>query len=500
MRKLKKAMVAFLMMCMLWPATGNVANAASAELRFSDPTTTVGAEVEVTVKMTSSAKINTVEAKFTYDESMLRFISGDDATGGNGTITLNGSGGSTSLEYVLKFQALQEGTTKITVSNSQGIDSGGSALEITNGSSSVDIGPGDASLIVEEESTVAATGAQVEVDGVSYVITNEFSETVIPQGFVKGEMEFEGTTCQVVTQETSGIAAFYLAPVQGGDGDFFLYNDGNGSFAPFEEVEIAQGRYLIPLRDDGSVKLPKIYQKTTLTLNDKGFDTWQNTENAEYYIIYALNSDGQKELYQYDTIDKTYQRYTASQKIETAAVKKSADGFWGKILNFVGEFTDIVVIIVCAVVLLLIIVLIVVSVKLRHRDVELDDLYDEYGIDMEEEEESTPKKVSAKKAKASGNKKKREELEDDFEEFEYMDEADLEEEYFEENDQYEEDEYFNGVAYEDFDIQSDFESYEGFGTLEELDELDDLLSEHPEKKRGHAELDDTFKMDIIDLD
>ena len=33
-----------------------------------------------------------------------------------------------------------------------------------------------------------------------------------------------------------------------------------------------------------------------------------------------------------------------------------------------------------------------------------------------------------------------------------------------------------------------------------FDETSDLLSNHPEKIRSHAEMDDTFKMDVIDLD
>ena len=33
-----------------------------------------------------------------------------------------------------------------------------------------------------------------------------------------------------------------------------------------------------------------------------------------------------------------------------------------------------------------------------------------------------------------------------------------------------------------------------------FDATADLLSNHPEKKRSHAEMDDTFKMDVIDLD
>ena len=33
-----------------------------------------------------------------------------------------------------------------------------------------------------------------------------------------------------------------------------------------------------------------------------------------------------------------------------------------------------------------------------------------------------------------------------------------------------------------------------------FDATADLLSNHPEKRRSHAEMDDTFKMDVIDLD
>jgi len=33
-----------------------------------------------------------------------------------------------------------------------------------------------------------------------------------------------------------------------------------------------------------------------------------------------------------------------------------------------------------------------------------------------------------------------------------------------------------------------------------IDDLDELLEEKTDKKRGHVELDDTFKMDFIDLD
>lgn len=209
----------------------------------------------------------------------------------------------------------------------------------------------------------------------------------------------------MITQEASGINAMYLTEKDSDDADFYLYNSDDGSFAPFEEVEIAKDRYIIPLMNDGKVNLPSRYQKTTLTLNGKEFDTWQDTKDAEYYIIYALNSDGEKTTYRYDTTDGTYQKYTPESTGSSSSESKLSNGkgIWGKILNFVENFLDIVVIIAIALILLLVLVLIVTAVKLRHRDLELDDLYDEYGIDLDEEEEA----LKAKKKKRNRKRKHR---------------------------------------------------------------------------------------------
>ena len=110
-----------------------------------------------------------------------------------------------------------------------------------------------------------------------------------------------------------------------------MYDNENGTFSPFEQVELSQDRYIVLLQDDGSVSLPSAYQETTLTLNGKEFPVWQNTDNADYYVVYALNADGQKGLYQYDTVDGTYQRYvenTAASSEEESG--SSAGGLLGQ--------------------------------------------------------------------------------------------------------------------------------------------------------------------------
>ena len=130
MKRMKKVLAALVMACMLCPALSMVAYAAPAELRFTDPSTTVGAEIEVTAKLSAQANVQSFEATLTYDSSMLKFQSGDQATGGDGTITLTGNGSGSSMEFVLKFQALAEGTTKIEVSNVKGTDTSPTAMLI----------------------------------------------------------------------------------------------------------------------------------------------------------------------------------------------------------------------------------------------------------------------------------------------------------------------------------------------------------------------------------
>ena len=431
---------------------------------------------------------------------------------------------------------------------------------------SVTVYQGRAYLIKEETSTEDTTtstadGAVVKVNGKKYVVTSDFSEEIIPEGFKKGELTFEGSKYSVITQEASGINAMYLTEKDSDDADFYMYNSDDGSFAPFEEVEIAKDRYIIPLMNDGKVNLPSQYQKTTLTLNGKEFDTWQDTKDAEYYIIYALNSDGEKTTYRYDTTDGTYQKYTPESTGSSSSESKLSNGkgIWGKILNFVENFLDIVVIIAIALILLLVLVLIVTAVKLRHRDLELDDLYDEYGIDLDEEEEALKAKKKEEKQEKKAQKaskqvsKKASKRYDDEDEFEGYDEDDL---WVTENiakamekpkkqksvkhatakkaaakgvrsldetgpairkpvkninlqdtDDFEKFTPLDEEEFDNFEGYYSDDDYDMFGSNdydydddELFDATADLLSNHPEKKRSHAEMDDTFKMDVIDLD
>lgn len=569
MRKIRKLLIAFVVACLAIPGMTTIVHAASAEFRFSDPSTSVGAEVDVTAKVSSAVSLNTVQATLNYDSSKLKFISGDDATGGDGTINLsrNDSEAGTVMEFNLKFQALDVGDTSIEVEKVDGIDNKGVALQFETGSSSISIAEGDPSLIQDESENDNTDNVEVKVGKAKYTVTDDFSDTIIPTGFVRDTLKFEGKDHQIVKQESSGAIAMYLTPVKEGEADFFLYNSDTGSFSPLEVVEIAKNRYIVPLADDGSLKLSDQYQKTTLTLNGKEFDTWQDTKNAEYYIIYAMNSDGEKTTYRYDTIDGTYQKYVPSENTSSATAGNNGNGLWGKFLNFVENFLDIVVIIALALILIMVLILIVTSVKLYHRDLELDELYDEYGIDMDEEETVLKEKKKAEKANKKAAKEASKEKvkktpkksvkkiddEDEFEDYndddfavedpwdtenitksmseqpekkktsetrrlaeQSLDESgpairkpvnniNIQDDDFEAFAPLDEEEFDNFEGYYGEDDDDDDDDYDMFGESDYddddmFDATSDLLSNHPEKIKSHEEMDDTFKMDVIDLD
>ena len=65
MRRIRNVFFSLFIACMLCAAMPAAVSAASAQLRFTDPSTTVGAEVEVTGRLSSTSNIETMEATLT---------------------------------------------------------------------------------------------------------------------------------------------------------------------------------------------------------------------------------------------------------------------------------------------------------------------------------------------------------------------------------------------------------------------------------------------------
>lgn len=211
-----------------------------------------------------------------------------------------------------------------------------------------------------------------------------------------------------------------------------------------EAIEISDTYKITLLTEKPDTELPENYVDTELTLNGKSYPVWQDENKSSYYIVYAENSDGEKQLYQYDSKEGTYQRFIAPE-----TKKDSASGIKGKIKGVLEGHLMQAVIGVAAVVAFLLLMVLILAIKLHRRNRELDEM-ELFGMQEDDDFEN--------------------DLSD------YATDAD-EVEFDDDYDEYEEDDYEEDYD-DDFDDEDDFE-----------DDFDD------EEDRSK-----TFSMDFIDLD
>lgn len=482
---IRKAGMALLTLCLMITCFSLNASAAEGTLQFSDPQAAAGDNVSVTAKvLTGGAAIGDVDVTVTYDTSILKFVSGTNATGGDGTVKLSskGDGSSDVAEFSMEFTALKEGTAKLQATEYTAYLYSDEALNLTTGDSTVTIEGGtpvngEDSNNAGGDGKASSEGLKIDIDGKTYTVNENFSEAAVPKGFVAADTELDGQSTKAMYQEVSGQYMYYLEDSEG-NSDYFLYSTDDGSFSQTEVIDVNSDLSLYLMNHEDKEGLPSEYKETTTDIGGKVFTAWNNTSNQDYYLVYALSSTGTKGYYQYDSTEMTYQRY-----VVPVAVKEedSSNSLTDKVMGFLEKHLTIIMCVVWGVFLLLLIIVIVLAVKLSHRNQELDDLYDEYGLG---DEEDTPRVKKKSRDQFLG-----------FDENE--DEDDYDEDYAEDDF---EDEDYDDAGYEDYDDDYEDDDYEDDDYDDEDDfvDYDDDYEERP-KSRSKKKNDDDFSMDFIDI-
>ena len=88
-RQWAAAVAAICLINVFLPFYGITAYAATARIAFSDPTASVGSEINVKMKITSSDNLSTADIMLAYDANSLEFIEGTNAEGGNGAVPVS---------------------------------------------------------------------------------------------------------------------------------------------------------------------------------------------------------------------------------------------------------------------------------------------------------------------------------------------------------------------------------------------------------------------------
>ena len=383
MKTMKKLTTLIVTICLLVACFSMSAFAADGKIMFTDPQTKAGETVEITgVVQKSAGNFGKIEIVMKYDTDMLKFKSGNGFTETEaGKLTYKGDATNEvgeRKEFKFSFTALKEGTTKIEITSATIKNVSGTVLDYTKGSSTITIAEGDGTATTTTTTTVTTTDATVEVNDESYKIANEFPEDAIPEGYEKAKLEYDLVEYDVVYSEDFGLYLAYLVNEENA-GDFFMYVDADATFAPYEEIQVSDSVTIALLSDASDVVLPEEYRATTVVLNGHDFPAWQTEDADGFCILYAINNHGEKTLYQLDNEEGTYQRFITPEVNQEFA----DDSLIGKLSSLLENHLDYVILGTGLGFLLFLLIIIILSVKLYNRNAELDEIYEEYGIDLD---------------------------------------------------------------------------------------------------------------------
>ncbi len=156
-------------------------------------------------------------------------------------------------------------------------------------------------------------GVTINVGGTDLTLSDTITGE-IPEGYEAGTMEYEGHTVATLQSLAGDVTLVEMS-----DGAFYIWNGEDGSVYPFREVkEDARSYTLLEVPED--VTVPEGY--TASTANVAGMETqvYRISEDSECVLVYAMNWNGEKGWYSYDTKEASMQRFFEEEPEEDIPV------------------------------------------------------------------------------------------------------------------------------------------------------------------------------------
>ena len=352
-----------------------------------------------------------------YDVNRLEFVSctGEYGGGGGGLVTINSSNAD------LTFNILSGGQADVDVFATF---DGDSEPQIVTATVMVD-GEDTAKInenAREDTGTGIEAGTVATADG-KYV-SSVFADEFMPVGFSKTTVTYEEQMVEAAQFDMGGIVLLYVTDADGNNGNFDMYDQTTGELSDFLQISGIENRFIIALKAGPDVSVPDGFTKATLNWNSQTLEAYAYTGEAggaasggsdgavsggvapvdinDFFLIYAISSEGNKGWYMYDQNEGTYQRYVQNLHVGGKGnISGSGENLISKITGpsadseEVGVNVMLIIVIACAVLLVaLIVTVIIMAVKLH----EFNSY--EY-IDEEEDSFEEPDEYLTRLAKAS---------------------------------------------------------------------------------------------------
>ena len=233
-----------------------------------------------------------------------------------------------------------------------------------------------------------------DINGTEWTMVNDIPEDVVPEGFEHSKTVIDGLEYNTLHGTFGDITLVYLQS-ESGNG-LFVYDAAQN--AAYEFVRINSESHfivvLLPKVDD----VPEGYNEVSLSIEGKGVATAyqikaEKTDDRtkDFYLVYAINDNGESGWYTYDSVDGTYMRTelstpTVAQEENDTTKSELVPGIANKYLVLAAILVLIIIIL-----LLLLIVSAVKNRKYKAMDYHDDDDVDDAAEDVSNEalEETT---------------------------------------------------------------------------------------------------------------
>lgn len=323
-----------------------------------------------------------------YDVNRLEFVSctGEYGGGGGGLVTINSSNAD------LTFNILSGGQADVDVFATF---DGDSEPQIVTATVMVD-GEDTAKInenAREDTGTGIEAGTVATADG-KYV-SSVFADEFMPVGFSKTTVTYEEQMVEAAQFDMGGIVLLYVTDADGNNGNFDMYDQTTGELSDFLQISGIENRFIIALKAGPEVSVPDGFTKATLNWNSQTLEAYAYTGDAgdatsggsdgavsggvapvdinDFFLIYAISSEGNKGWYMYDQNEGTYQRYV--QNLHAGGkgnISGSGENLISKITSPGADSEEggvnvmLIIVIACAVLLVaLIVTVIIMAVKLH---------------------------------------------------------------------------------------------------------------------------------------
>lgn len=215
-----------------------------------------------------------------------------------------------------------------------------------------------------------------DINGTEWTMINDIPEDVVPEGFEHSKTVIDGLEYNTLHGTFGDITLVYLQS-ESGNG-LFVYDAAQN--AAYEFVRINSESHfivvLLPKVDD----VPEGYNEISLSIEGKGVATAYQTkveknddQTKDFYLVYAMNDNGESGWYTYDSVDGTYMRTelstpTVAQEENDTTKSELVPGIANKYLVLAAILVLIIIIL-----LLLLIVSAVKNRKYKAMDYHDDD-------------------------------------------------------------------------------------------------------------------------------